>query len=61
MYFKGLLFRVGEHIIADVPRSGLVGAERKGRTKTFATAILPYVVTCAIANAHKPGFQITFK
>lgn len=48
MYFKGSLFSVGERIIADVPRSGLAGAEpedggkkregkkwREGRKKTF--------------------------
>lgn len=27
MYFKGWLFSVGLHITADVPRSGLSGAE----------------------------------
>lgn len=37
MYFKGSLFSVGEQIIADVPRSGLVGAgpeDKKKKKKT---------------------------
>lgn len=33
MYFKGSLFSVGEHIIADVPRSGLAGAEPEDEEK----------------------------
>lgn len=55
MYYKCSLYSVGEHIIADVPRSGLAcrsrargGREkkkkkkrRKGGKKTFAKADLP--------------------
>lgn len=33
MYFKGSLFSVGEHIIADVPRSGLEGAAPEDEEK----------------------------
>lgn len=33
MYFKGSLFSVGEQIIADVPRSGLVGAGPEDKKK----------------------------
>lgn len=59
MYFKGLLFRVGEHAIADVPQSGLAGsgpedknkqkkedAGRGGRRPSQYLSILPWVVTC---------------
>lgn len=33
MYFKGLLFRVGEHAIADVPQSGLAGSGPEDKNK----------------------------
>lgn len=33
MYFKGLLFRVGEHAIADVPQSGLGGSGPEDKNK----------------------------
>ena len=33
MYFKGWLFSVGEHIIADVPRSGLARARPEDKEK----------------------------
>jgi len=34
MYFEGWLISVGEHVIADVPQSGLAGAET-GNYKEF--------------------------
>lgn len=59
MYFEGWLFSVGEHVIEDVPQSGLDGAgpedkerkkRRKGREKIFATSTLPQVVSRGIRN-----------
>lgn len=61
MYFTGSLFSVGEHIIADVPRSGLTGArpedkEERRRKMEDAEEKDLYnrsfaLVICAITNA----------
>lgn len=39
MCFKGSLFSVGEDIIADVPRSGLVGVEPEDAAKKEKTPV----------------------